>query len=111
MVAGRPGIADRAVRATGSDQDRIPADITGPIAMPIAGTAALPDFGTARGDIAATRRIMAGCPTVPGNSQSRARRADCRIPGIRAAGQNRYVLFSIPGHESACRRSLIVDTR
>jgi hypothetical protein len=67
MVAGRPGIADRAVRATGSDQDRIPADITGPIAMPIAGTAALPATGEGPGDIAGIRPITGVCPTAPGN--------------------------------------------
>jgi hypothetical protein len=67
MVAGRPGIADRAVRATGSDSDRIPADITGPIVMPIAGTAAPPATGEGRGDTAAIRPITVVCPMAPGN--------------------------------------------
>ena len=67
MVVGRPGIADRAVRATGSDQDRIPADITGPTVMPIAGTAALPATGEGRGDIAGIQPITGVCPTAPGN--------------------------------------------
>jgi hypothetical protein len=44
-----------------------PADITGPIAMPIVGTAALPATGEGRGDIAGIRPITGVCPTAPGN--------------------------------------------
>jgi hypothetical protein len=67
MVAGRPGIADRVVPATGSDPGRIPADITGPIVMLIAGTAAPPATGEGRGDTAGMRPIAVVCPTAPGN--------------------------------------------
>src|SRR6202021_731393 len=86
MVAGRPGIADRAVRATGSDPDRIPADITGPIA----GTAALPATGGGRGDIAGIRPITGVCPTAPGNPDHPSYRAgqlsERRPHGVTAQG-------------------------
>src|SRR5690349_18480605 len=88
MVAVLPAIADPAARATAMEPDLIPAAIMDRICG--ARAAARPAIGADPGDIAATRRITAGCPAA-GGDKSKKEEAGVK-PASFVSGHARYAL-------------------